>query len=65
MKLLGLSSAFHFKAQSLALRWAKENLPKRKISRNSSFISYNEKKNNHIYSCMLPSNHNGFYIFGY
>lgn len=30
MKLLGLSSAFHFKAQSLALRWAKENLPKEK-----------------------------------
>ena len=30
MKLLGLSSAFHFKAQRLALRWAKENLPKEK-----------------------------------
>ena len=30
MKLLGLSSTFHFKAQCLALRWAKENLPKEK-----------------------------------
>lgn len=55
MKLLGLSSAFHFKAQRLALRWAKENLPKEKYQEiHRSYHTMKKRTTLFILVCCLP-----------
>ncbi len=55
MKLLGLSSAFHFKAQHLALRWAKEHLPKEKYQKiHHSYHTMKKRTILFILGCCLP-----------